>query len=66
MKDPDDDLADIFKQLDKLFPSEVDYKSIPFDTNPKVKDGLCPKCGRVGVFIRMALCCPKHGPYAGC
>jgi hypothetical protein len=28
--------------------------------------GECPKCGRVGRFIRMALSCPIHGFYAGC
>jgi len=71
MTDPDD-LDKILKQLDKLFPSEVksgngkdvDYK-IPFKNKPQA-DGLCPKCGKIGIFIRMTLCCKIHGPYAGC
>jgi hypothetical protein len=28
-------------------------------------EGGCPRCWRRGVFVRTALCCPEHGPYAG-
>ncbi len=28
--------------------------------------GRCPKCYQNGVFIKMALCCPTHGVFAGC
>ncbi len=28
--------------------------------------GGCPKCHQRGIFIKMALCCPIHGMYAGC
>ncbi len=26
----------------------------------------CPKCGHLGDFVRMALCCPAHGIFGGC
>lgn len=28
-------------------------------------DGRCPTCGVDGTFVRMALCCPQHGAFAG-
>ncbi len=28
-------------------------------------EGTCPKCGDVGRFVRMALCCPIHGMFGG-
>jgi hypothetical protein len=31
----------------------------------KANNGTCPKCGHVGNFIRMALCCPTHGMFGG-
>lgn len=33
---------------------------------PKRIPDSCPKCGHVGRFIRMALCCPQHGAFGGC
>lgn len=33
-------------------------------TMEPVPDG-CPKCGHRGTFIKMALCCPKHGVFGG-
>lgn len=40
-----------------------EFKEIPADTpHPK---GTCPQCGDKGKFIRMALCCPQHGAFAG-
>lgn len=27
--------------------------------------GGCQTCGHTGVFVRMALCCPAHGAFAG-
>lgn len=40
----------------------------PAPKAPKKKhiDGRCPKCGVHGQFIKMALCCPEHGPFGGC
>lgn len=32
---------------------------------PKIADGTCPQCGAPGEFIRMALCCPRHGAFGG-
>ncbi len=34
------------------------------ERDPIVPEG-CPKCGCSGEFIRMALCCPTHGVFAG-
>lgn len=45
-----------FDGLDLLFLSP--------DVPGSTKDG-CPKCGDRGKFIRMALCCPKHGAFGG-
>lgn len=33
---------------------------------PKKKEEGCPKCGHLGNFVRMALCCPIHGMFGGC
>ncbi len=27
---------------------------------------VCPKCGLLGRFIRMAIVCDLHGPFGGC
>lgn len=32
---------------------------------PRVADGTCPKCGRNGKFVRLALVCSVHGAFAG-
>ncbi len=35
------------------------------EPNQGVTEG-CPKCGHMGEFVRMALCCPTHGVFGGC
>lgn len=53
--------------------SKFDLFKLPDDENQEnkektkkvIEDG-CPKCGHPGDFVRMALCCPSHGFFAGC
>lgn len=49
-----------FSEYCKEEPKQKDEKE-----NVKIPEG-CPKCGDRGKFIRMALCCPRHGMFAGC
>lgn len=38
---------------------------VTLSTPTVVNEGRCPKCGHLGEFRQMALCCPVHGAYAG-
>jgi hypothetical protein len=56
------ELESLFKQLDTLF-TEPENNQLTLPLPPR-KD-VCPKCGTKGVFVRMALICPKDKTLIG-
>jgi hypothetical protein len=55
-------------QVPGLPPSVKTFKEveIKFEIKCEPKENGCPKCGHLGKFVRMALCCPTHGVFGGC
>lgn len=50
------------KKDDKEFLNEIEEALDSLIEKGKPKEEMtdrCPKCGKKGVFIKMALCCPK-------
>lgn len=54
----------------RIISIDLQHVGIAYWLDPNAKpakqaDGTCPRCGAAGEFIRMALCCPKHGAFGG-
>jgi hypothetical protein len=61
---------EVFADVDRvggLYVSSLSFTKWPADVRPGLtpRDPGCPRCGHRGDFVRTALCCPQHGPFAG-
>jgi len=60
-------IQQVRRELEEVRKSEAGPPAYPqgFRIEPRAKPEGCPKCGHRGDFVRMALCCPEHGPFGG-